>query len=100
MTKLVLVLTGVGQAAQSLIIGLGLIRRGSFTRAVLKDDDLMAGFSCARMLDSLLRLTGAHNVYYVKFTIMIHSWATLITQSYPFLIPTYSGWPPDIGSKF
>ena len=62
MTKLVLVLTGVGQAAQSLIIGLGLIRRGSFTRAVLKDDDLMAGFSCARMLDSLLRLTGAHNV--------------------------------------
>nr|DAF68721.1 MAG TPA: hypothetical protein [Inoviridae sp.] len=24
--------------------------------------DLMAGFSCARMLDSLLRLTGAHNV--------------------------------------
>lgn len=62
MTKLVLVLTGVGQAAQSLIIGLGLIRRGSFTRAVLTDDDLMAGFSCARMLDSLLRLTGAHNV--------------------------------------
>ncbi|HBC0590756.1 TPA: hypothetical protein I8619_001083 [Citrobacter freundii] len=43
MTKLVLVLTGVGQAAQSLIIGLGLIRRGSFTRAVLMDDDLMAG---------------------------------------------------------
>ena len=67
MTKLVLVLTGVGQAAQSLIIGLGLIRRGSFTRAVLTDDDLMAGFSCARMLDSLLRLTGAHNVYYVKY---------------------------------
>lgn len=63
MTKLVLVLTGVGQAAQSLIIGLGLIRRGSFTRAVLT-----AGFSCARMLDSLLRLTGAHNVYYVKCT--------------------------------
>lgn len=44
---------------------LGLIRRGSFTRAVLTDDDLMAGFSCARMLDSLLRLTGAHNVRHV-----------------------------------
>ena len=47
-TKLVLVLTGVGQAAQSLIIGLGLIRRGSFIRGVLT-----AGFSCARMLDTL-----------------------------------------------
>ncbi|WP_241184332.1 hypothetical protein, partial [Enterobacter asburiae] len=67
----VLVLTGVGQAAQLLIIGLGLIRRGSFTRAVLTDNDLMAGFSCARMLDSLLRLTGAHNVYYVKCDINI-----------------------------
>lgn len=32
-----------------------------------------------------------HNEYYVKLTIMIHSWATLIMQSYPFLIPGHPG---------
>ncbi len=41
--------------------------------------------------DSALIYVSAHNVYYVKLTIMIHSWATLIMQSYPFLIPGHPG---------